>query len=120
MVGYFGSKGDHLRVSRNLNQFVERRRGPIPRLSADSPILPGSALGNITEVTSIGYSRYDALWITLNRRFSGGPAAQRLLHALGVEGHELPQLAGRGGAGQHQRRRATTRPPTTTRATGTC
>ena len=33
------SKGDRLRVSRNLNQFGERRRGPFPRLSADSPIL---------------------------------------------------------------------------------
>jgi hypothetical protein len=71
MVGYFGSKGDHLRISRNLNQFVNGVR-PYPRLSATSPILPGSALGNITEVTSIGYSRYDALWVTLNRRFAGG------------------------------------------------
>jgi len=71
MVGYFGSKGDHLRISRNLNQFVNGVR-PYPRLSASSPILPGSALGNITEVTSIGYSRYNALWITLNRRFSRG------------------------------------------------
>jgi carboxypeptidase family protein/TonB-dependent receptor-like protein len=71
MVGYFGSKGDHLRISRNLNQFLNGVR-PYPRLSASSPILPGSALGNITEVTSIGYSRYNALWITLNRRFSRG------------------------------------------------
>jgi hypothetical protein len=71
MVGYFGSKGDHLRISRNLNQFRNGVR-PYPRLSATSPILPGAALGNITEVTSIGYSRYDALWVTLNRRFAGG------------------------------------------------
>jgi len=71
MVGYFGSKGDHLRISRNLNQFVNGVR-PYPRLAAGSPILPGSALGNITEVTSIGYSRYNGLWITLNRRFSRG------------------------------------------------
>jgi hypothetical protein len=71
MVGYFGSKGDHLRISRNLNQFVNGVR-PYPRLAAGSPILPGSALGNITEITSIGYSRYNALWVTLNRRFSRG------------------------------------------------
>jgi hypothetical protein len=71
MVGYFGSKGDHLRISRNLNQFVNGAR-PYPRLAAGSPILPGSALGNITEVTSIGYSRYNGLWVTLNRRFSRG------------------------------------------------
>ena len=71
MVGYFGSKGDHLRISRNVNQFVNGAR-PYPRLSAGSPILPGSNVGNITEVTSLGYSRYNALWVTLNRRFSGG------------------------------------------------
>ena len=45
---------------------------PFPRLSASSPILPNSTLGNITEVTSLGYSRYKALWITANQRFSGG------------------------------------------------
>jgi hypothetical protein len=71
MVGYFGSKGDHLRVSRNINQFVNGVR-PFPRLAAGSPILPGSALGNITEVTSLGYSRYDALWLQLTKRFAGG------------------------------------------------
>jgi hypothetical protein len=71
MVGYFGSKGDHLRVSRNLNQFVNGVR-PYPRLSATSPILPGSAVGNITEVTSLGYSRYNGAWVTLNQRFSRG------------------------------------------------
>jgi hypothetical protein len=71
MVGYFGSKGDHLRVLRNINQFVNGAR-PFPRLAADSPILPNSGLGNISEVTSLGYSRYNGLWVTLNKRFSGG------------------------------------------------
>jgi hypothetical protein len=71
MVGYFGSKGDHLRVSRNLNQLVNGVR-PFPRLSATSPILPGATLGNITEVTSLGFSRYNALWVQLTKRFSGG------------------------------------------------
>jgi len=71
MVGYFGSKGDHLRVSRNVNQFVNGAR-PYPRLAPDSPILPNSALGNITEVTSLGRSRYNALWIALNKRFAKG------------------------------------------------
>jgi hypothetical protein len=71
MVGYFGSKGEHLRVSRNINQFVNGAR-PYPRLAASSPILPGTTLGNITEVTSLGYSRYDALWLQLTKRFSGG------------------------------------------------
>src|SRR6266508_2772970 len=71
MVGYFGSKGEHLRVSRNLNQFVGTAR-PFPRLSKSSPILPNSALGNITEITSLGYSRYNGVWVTLNQRFSHG------------------------------------------------
>ncbi len=71
MVGYFGSKGEHLRVSRNVNQFTNGVR-PYPRLSASSPILPNSALGNITEVTSLGYSRYNGVWVTLNQRFSAG------------------------------------------------
>ena len=74
MVGYFGAKGDFLRVSRNLNQFAAPgfTARPFPRLSATSPILPNTALGNITEVTSLGYSRYKALWITANQRFSSG------------------------------------------------
>ncbi len=71
MVGYFGSKGEHLRVSRNLNQFVGTAR-PYPRLSTSSPILPNSALGNITEITSLGYSRYNGVWVTLNQHFSHG------------------------------------------------
>ena len=53
MIGYFGSRGDHLRLSRNLNQFVNGVR-PYPRLAADSPIQPGASLGNITAISSIG------------------------------------------------------------------
>ena len=71
MVGYFGSKGEHLRVSRNVNQLSNNVR-PYPRLAATSPILPGSTLGNITEITSLGRSRYNALWLALNQRFSRG------------------------------------------------
>jgi hypothetical protein len=71
MVGYFGSKGDHLRVSRNANQLVNGVR-PFPRLAPASPILPGSAVGNITEIASLGFSRYNALWLALNQRFSHG------------------------------------------------
>jgi hypothetical protein len=67
MIGYFGSRGDRLRLSRNINQFTAGVR-PYPRLSASSSILPGAALGNITEVTSLGYSNYKGLWITANQR----------------------------------------------------
>ncbi|HWW84457.1 MAG TPA: hypothetical protein VNZ26_12695, partial [Vicinamibacterales bacterium] len=74
MVGYFGSYGDRQRVPINLNQFITPGGTvrPYPRLSATSPILPGSGLGNITEVTSLGWSHYKALWVTANRRLSKG------------------------------------------------
>jgi hypothetical protein len=74
MVGYFGSHGDRQRIPINLNQFTTPGGmvRPYPRLSANSPILPGSALGNITEQTSLGWSRYKGLWVTANRRLSRG------------------------------------------------
>jgi hypothetical protein len=67
MIGYFGSRGDRLRLSRNINQITAGAR-PYPGLSASSPILPGAALGNITEITSLGHSNYKGLWITANQR----------------------------------------------------
>lgn len=70
-AGYFGSKGTHLRISRNINQFVNGAR-PFTRLSTGSPILPNSALGNITEISSGGNSSYNALWVTGNKRLSQG------------------------------------------------
>lgn len=71
MVGYFGSKGTHLRLSRNINQPVNGVR-PFPRLSDSSPILPGATLGNITQVEGTGNSSYNALWASATRRFSRG------------------------------------------------
>lgn len=70
-VGYFGSKGSHLRLSRNINQLVNGVR-PYPTLSANSPIQPGSALLNITEREGTGNSSYNALWVTANKRFTRG------------------------------------------------
>jgi hypothetical protein len=74
MVGYFGSHGDRQRIPINLNQFVTPGGTvrPFPKLSTTSPILPGIALGNITEQTSLGWSDYKALWVTANRRLSRG------------------------------------------------
>ncbi len=69
MAGYFGSKGTHLRISRNINQPMKGVR-PFVRLSNASPVLPGAALGNITQVEGTGNSSYNALWITVTRRFS--------------------------------------------------
>src|SRR5439155_7808016 len=62
------------RMPLNINQFTTPGGTvrPYPRLSASSPILPGTTLGNITEVESIGYSRYNGLWVTANRRLSKG------------------------------------------------
>jgi Carboxypeptidase regulatory-like domain/TonB dependent receptor len=71
MVGYFGSRGQDLRISRNLNQPVDGVR-PFTALSASSPILPGAALGNITQVESTGFSSYHALWVSGTKRLSRG------------------------------------------------
>jgi hypothetical protein len=67
MVGYFGSHGDRLRITRNINQFVNGVR-PFPTISRSSAILPGGALANITETDSMGWSNYKGLWLTANER----------------------------------------------------
>jgi hypothetical protein len=74
MVGYFGSHGDRQRIPINFNQFTTPGGTvrPYPKLSASSPILPGTTLGNITETTSLGWSDYKGLWVTANRRISHG------------------------------------------------
>jgi hypothetical protein len=71
LVGYFGSRGEDLRISRNLNQPVDGVR-PFAAVSASSPILPGALLGNITQVESTGFSSYDALWVSATKRLSRG------------------------------------------------
>jgi hypothetical protein len=71
MVGYFGSKGQDLRLFLNINQPVNGVR-PYPRLADTSPILPGSALGNVFSHASLGQSSYHALWVTANKRMSHG------------------------------------------------
>ena len=71
MVGYFGSKGRNLRLARNINQPVNGVR-PFPALSASSPILPGTALGNITQIESSGQSSYHGLWVTATQRLARG------------------------------------------------
>jgi hypothetical protein len=82
MVGYFGSKGTHLEIDRDINQFgvlgspqvggLNPTR-PFLSLSPSSPILPGVTLANsITERDSSGTSSYNALWVTANKRMSHG------------------------------------------------
>ncbi|HEX2271502.1 MAG TPA: TonB-dependent receptor, partial [Pyrinomonadaceae bacterium] len=70
-IGYFGSKGTHLRISRNINQPINGVR-PISNVSASSPIRPGAALGNIVQVESTGNSSYNAMWLTATKRLSRG------------------------------------------------
>jgi hypothetical protein len=71
MVGYFGSKATHLRISRNVNPIINNVRR-FPAVSTSSAILPGAAVGNITEVTSAANSNYNALWVSANKRLSRG------------------------------------------------
>jgi len=75
-AGYFGSKGTHLRLTRNLNQGFQSSTGalvrPLPTLSSSSPISPGAALLNITFREGTGVSSYNALWVTANKRLSRG------------------------------------------------
>jgi outer membrane receptor protein involved in Fe transport len=75
MVGYFGSEGHDLRTRVNLNQFIGFGPGPtftgirpFPKLSTNSPILPGANVGNISDNVSNGNSIYNALWISSNMR----------------------------------------------------
>ncbi len=78
MIGYFGSKGTHLEVDRNINQpavlgsFVPGSK-PFIAISPTSPFLPGKTLSNrITERDSKSNSNYNALWITANQRLAHG------------------------------------------------
>ena len=70
-AGYFGSKGTHLIIRRNINQPVNGAR-PYPNLSPASPILPGAPVGNITQVESAGNSSYNAMWLTGTQRLRQG------------------------------------------------
>jgi len=71
MAGYFGSKGTHLVLRRNINQPINGVR-PYAALSPSSSIMPGQPVGNITKIESTGNSSYNALWITANRRMTRG------------------------------------------------
>jgi hypothetical protein len=71
MAGYFGSKGTNLIIRRNINQPVNGVR-PYPAVSGSSAIMPGTPLGNIAQVESTGNSSYNALWLSMSRRFGRG------------------------------------------------
>lgn len=71
MIGYFASKGTDLNIERNYNQPINGIR-PYPTLSSTSPIDPGSKLGNILVYESDANSSYNAMWLTVDKRFSKG------------------------------------------------
>ena len=71
MVGYFGTKGTNLDLPVNINQFINGVR-PYPALATTSPIDPGLPLANIISYESAANSDYNALWITVTKRFSKG------------------------------------------------
>jgi hypothetical protein len=70
-AGYFGSKGTHLILRRNINQPINGLR-PFQAVSLASAILPDTALSNITQVESTGNSSYNALWISAARTVARG------------------------------------------------
>src|SRR5215831_4168586 len=76
MVGYFGNKGTHLEIDRNINQFGvlgSSTSRPFQAISASSSIQPGATLANtMNERTSDANSTYNALWVTANKRMSRG------------------------------------------------
>jgi len=74
-IGYYGSAGHHLLIYTNANQAsgIPGSPRPFTTLSASSPIDPGvSIASNISERNSIGYSNYNALWVTLGKNFTHG------------------------------------------------
>ena len=71
MAGYFGSKGTHL-ILRGTSISRSMACALIRRFRQSSPILPGTPLGNITQVESTGNSSYNALWVSADKRLARG------------------------------------------------
>jgi len=71
MAGYFGSKGTHLILRRNVNQPIDGVR-PYPIVSPSSAILPSAPLGNITQAESSSNSSYNALWVSATQPVATG------------------------------------------------
>jgi len=71
-VRYFGSKGTHLRLTRNVNQLNPDGTRFFAAVSSASQISPNVPLLNITEREGTGNSSYNALWVTANKRLGQG------------------------------------------------
>ena len=118
-MGYLGSRGTNLRISRNINQPVNGVR-PFAAVSAASPILPGTPLGNITQVESSGFSRYNGAWVSVTKRLSHGLQFDTSYTLVEVARHQLAQFVRLRGPGQLRHRRTSTGCRTSTRAIGSC
>jgi outer membrane receptor protein involved in Fe transport len=66
-IGYFGNKGTHLRISRNINQPISGVRPFLRLASSGSPLL-----NNIVQIEDTTNSSYNAFWLTANKRLSRG------------------------------------------------
>src|SRR5947208_5635537 len=66
IADYLGTTGTHLMLRRNINQPVDGVR-PYGATAQSSAILPGTPLGNITQVESTGNSNYNALWVSATK-----------------------------------------------------
>jgi hypothetical protein len=74
-LGYIGSEGKHLRIQRNINQYIYPEglaTRPYAKLSTSSSIRAGSGLGNIAYVDSDSLSNYNALWVTVRKALTHG------------------------------------------------
>jgi outer membrane receptor protein involved in Fe transport len=71
-VGYVGSKGTHLRLTRNINQIAPGVGRPFATVSPSSAVSPNVPLLNIAEREGTGNSTYNALWVTAQKRLSRG------------------------------------------------
>jgi len=100
-IGYYGSTGHHLLIHTDPNQADGIPGASSPRpfntLSADSPIDPGASIAsNISEANSIGYSNYNATWITLAKIMSNG--LQFNMNYEWTKSMDINSLGSQGGA----------------------
>lgn len=76
MMGYFATKGTHLEIDENINQFTTlglSSSKPFLSISPNSPIQPNATLSsNVTEHNTNSDSTYNALWVTGTKQMSHG------------------------------------------------
>lgn len=69
-MGYVGSSGRHLRLRRNINQYIYPngvQSRPYTAVAGTSTIRPGQVLNNISYADSDSFSNYNALWFTVRK-----------------------------------------------------